>query len=141
MRAIAVLLIGLFVAACNDDGTTQPATQWNATLAGTPAFAGVSGTATASVAGGQTVVTATLAGAQAGSVHPWHIHFGTCADDQGIVGGAAAYPHLQAGAEGQATATATVNVALQAGQAYFINVHASPQNLPTIVACGALTRQ
>jgi hypothetical protein len=87
------------------------------------------------------VVTATLVGATPGAEHPWHIHLGTCDNDEGIFGDPAAYPHLQVGAAGQATAMATLVATLQAGASYFVNVHASAEDLATIVACGELTRQ
>lgn len=140
MRGIAIAAIVAVAAACSDPISVQP-TSWTATLVGTSAFPGVSGTATATATGTQTVVTATIEGAAAGSVLPWHIHFGTCDDDQGIVGGAAAYPSLEVDGTGSATATANVPAGLQVAVPYFVNVHASPADLATIVACGALVLQ
>jgi Cu/Zn superoxide dismutase len=141
MRGLALSLILATTAACSGSVTSPPPGEWTATLAPTAGFPGVSGTATATTTATQTTVTATLSGAAPGSVHPWHIHFGTCVNDQGIVGGAAAYPHLEVDAAGNATATATINFRLQPGTPYMVNVHASPQDLPTIVACGGLTLQ
>jgi hypothetical protein len=52
------------------------------------------------------------------------------------VGDASAYPPLVVGADGTATATAHIPVKLNEARNYIINVHASPTNLGTIVACG-----
>jgi hypothetical protein len=76
-----------------------------------------------------------IGGAASGATHPWHIHRGTCASGGPIVGDPAAYPALQVGANGNATASATIRVGLEAGQSYHVNVHQSPQNLGTIVGC------
>ena len=42
------------------------------------------------------------------------------------------------GANGQASASANLDVALSEDGQYYINVHRSPQDLGTIVACGQL---
>jgi hypothetical protein len=143
MRYYATLLLAITVAACTSDPVTPSPveTEWTATLAAMPDFPGVTGSATVLSGPATTTVMATLQDAQPGSVLPWHIHYGTCDNDQGIVGAAAAYPHLMPDAGGSATATATVGVVLQPGQPYFVNVHASPEDLPTIVACGQLAQQ
>jgi hypothetical protein len=139
MKPLAIILTtGALLAACGTSTGVQTTT-WSATLAPEPAFPTVAGTAMATSTGTQIQVTASLTGVPQGSVLPWHIHFGTCDNDQGIVGSAGAYPHLEPNAAGEATATANVAAVLQPGQPYFVNVHASPQDLPTIVACGALT--
>lgn len=137
MKGLAIVTIVAFAAACSDPVSVPPR-EWEATLVGTAAFPGVSGTASATATATQTIVTATIAGAVVGSVLPWHIHFGTCEDDQGIVGDPGAYPFLEVDATGTATAAAGVAAGLQAGADYFVNVHAAPDNLPTIVACGQL---
>lgn len=71
-------------------------------------------------------------------VHPWHIHAGRCGSGGPIVGDPAAYPALRPGTDGNGTASATVNVPLTMGQDYYVNIHASPSELGTIVACGQL---
>lgn len=92
----------------------------------------------AATAPGQTAVSINLAGGQSGGTHPWHIHTGTCANSGGIVGAASAYPPLQPGSNGAASAIAHVAVQLVPGENYHVNVHRSPQALGEIVGCGDL---
>ena len=66
------------------------------------------------------------------------MHYGSCGNDQGIVGDANAYPMLRP-TNGTATVSATIAMPLDPTRSYFINIHQSPTDLPTIVACGALT--
>lgn len=137
MRGIAMAAMVAIAAACSDPVSVEQ-DEWFASLEAQAGFAGVSGVAAAFVTPALTVVSVAVEGATPGAVLPWHIHFGTCDDDQGIVGGAAAYPALQINATGNATASANVAVGLQAGADYFVNVHAAPDDLSTIVACGEL---
>jgi hypothetical protein len=82
-------------------------------------------------------ITVSIVGAQPGSTHPWHVHDGKCTDaSPPIVGDPTAYPPLVVGSNGTATATAHISVKLNEARNYIINVHASPTNLATIVACG-----
>ena len=111
---------------------------WNATLQGQANFMAARATARATVAEGQTTATATLTGGMAGHVHPWHIHEGDCGSGGPIVGPATAYPPLRPGVDGSATATARIGVALNETRDYHVNIHASPQELGTIMACGNL---
>lgn len=139
MRKIAMAaIVAIMPAGACSDPVSVEQDEWFASLEARPGFAGVSGVAAAFVTPAQTIASVAIEGAAAGAVLPWHIHFGTCDDDQGIVGGAAAYPPLVIDATGTATASANVGVALQAGADYFVNVHAAPDNLSTIVACGEL---
>lgn len=111
---------------------------WSATLSPVGG-SGVSGTASASEMGDATHATITIRGARAGGTHPWHIHEGTCGDANApVVGPASAYPPLTVGSGGTATAQAHVPVELNEAKNYIVNVHASPTNLGTIVACGDL---
>lgn len=79
-----------------------------------------------------------ITGASPSATHPWHIHAGRCGDNGPIVGPASAYPVLQADANGTATVNTTVPVAMPTGPLY-VNIHASPTQMGTIVACGNLT--
>lgn len=98
---------------------------------------GISGTATGTTARDSTHVTVNIVGGQPGSTLPWHIHDGKCTDASApIVGDPALYPALIVGQDGRATATAHLPVKLNEARNYIINVHASPTNLGTIVACG-----
>ena len=109
---------------------------WSGTLTAMSGSS-VSGTASGTTANDASHVTLTLSGAQAGTTHPWHVHEGKCTDTSPpIVGDPAAYPPLVVGADGRATATAHLSVKLNEAKNYIINVHASPTNLGTIVACG-----
>lgn len=93
---------------------------------------------TAWVAGGpgRTIASISIAGARSDAHHPWHIHQGTCESGGPIIGNTAAYSALHVGADGTATARATLSVGLNPNQNYHVNVHRSPENLGTIVACG-----
>ena len=126
----------------------QPVTQkgetWTATLR-PQAGATVAGTARAQVLREQTTVTIQLQNATAGAMHPWHVHEGACGSGGPIVGAPTAYSPLQVGAKplqvganGQAQGNATLALTLNEARAYHVNVHASPSDLATIVACGDL---
>lgn len=109
---------------------------WKGTLSAVGG-SGVTGTATGTTANDMTNVTVSITGGKAGDTLPWHIHDGKCGDaGPPIVGDVAAYPPLVVGADGTATGSATVNVKLNEARNYIVNVHASPTNLATIVACG-----
>lgn len=111
---------------------------WNAIL-NPVGGSGVSGTATAQDMDNATHATINISGARAGAVHPWHIHEGTCGDAGApVVGAASAYPPLNVGSGGTATAQAHVMVELNEARDYIVNVHASPSDLATIIACGDL---
>ncbi|MGH7476642.1 MAG: hypothetical protein ACRELD_10160 [Longimicrobiales bacterium] len=96
------------------------------------------GAAAANTGWGQTGASITIAGADSGGQHPWHVHTGSCDSGGGIVGPATAYPVLSVGANGQASASATVALELTPGASYHVNVHRSPTDLGTIIACGDL---
>lgn len=87
--------------------------------------------------GGDTFASISLDG-EAGANYPWHVHAGECGSGGPIVGSATAYPVIGMNAEGEGTAEATLDVALDPEADYYINVHASPDDLGTIVACGEL---
>jgi hypothetical protein len=109
---------------------------WKGTLSSVGA-SGITGTATGTTANDMTHVVVNIMGGRAGATYPWHVHEGKCADASApIVGSATAYPPLVAGADGRATAEANISVKLNEAKDYIINVHASPTNLATIVACG-----
>jgi hypothetical protein len=155
MKSFAKLALAasLVLAACSsgaqsgDTDTVEPVgflgARWSANLtapAGSPTPE-VSGTAT--VMGNsdstQTRVAVTLNGATPAASLPWHLHRGTCGNDQGIVGEASDYAALTVGSDGRANGSATINVPVPASGEYMVNVHASATDLGTIVACGNLT--
>jgi hypothetical protein len=67
------------------------------------------------------------------------VHRGACGSGGSIVGGADAYPVLHVGADGRASAEATITVGLDEDTSYHVNVHRSPTELGVIIACGALS--
>jgi hypothetical protein len=79
-----------------------------------------------------------IANAAPGGVHPWHVHRGQCGSDQGVFGPADAYQPLKVDNDGKASSEAELPVALPRSGSFFVNVHASKNNMGTIVACGNL---
>lgn len=116
------------------------AMKWNTTLA--PQGAGtVAGTATIApgTTAGTTVVTVGITGGTPGATYPWHVHTGNCGDQGPVVGSAAAYPVLTVDAGGKAQADATIPVPTPTTGNYYVNVHASPSDMGTIISCGNLS--
>ena len=116
-------------------------TQYSANLAAMNGST-VHGTATVhSMSAGQTMVEVQLSGAASGATYPWHIHSGSCSDGMTpIVGSAQLYTALGASGDGTASVTTNIPVTLDPAQRYHVNIHASPTNMGTIIACGDLTR-
>jgi hypothetical protein len=118
--------------------------RWNATLATPAQLAGatqVRGNGWMAERDGdstRTEASVSIENAVPGGVHPWHVHLGQCGNDRGIFGQPDAYDPLEVGGDGKATATAELSVPTPSAGQYFINVHASPNNLGTIIACGNL---
>ena len=101
----------------------------------------VHGSATVHSMNGAQTVNIQVSGGTPGATYPWHIHSGTCADTNApIVGNMQMYPALGTSGDGTASLMTTVPVTLSGDQRYHINVHASPTNMGTYVACGDLTR-
>lgn len=152
MRKLSMILLAGLVAACvrtqrnpatgdvdlDVESPTKSGETWNARLTGQAGYPSVSGSARASVANNQTTTTISLTGATAGGTHPWHVHEGKCGSGGAIVGDASAYSPLSVGTQGTAQGSATLSVVLNEAKDYHVNVHASPTDLPTIVACGNL---
>jgi hypothetical protein len=116
------------------------AMKWNTTLA--PQGAGtVAGTATVApgTTAGTTVVAVVITGGTPGAIYPWHVHTGNCGEQGPVVGSAAAYPVLTADAAGKAQANATIPVTTPTTGNYYVNVHASPSDMGTIISCGNLS--
>ncbi|MBI3568872.1 MAG: hypothetical protein HY084_11805 [Gemmatimonadetes bacterium] len=83
-------------------------------------------------------VTLTLSGDNAGGSRAWYVHKGTCKDDRGIVGSNDMFPAFQISEKGEGRAKATLATPLVDGTNYFVAVHASAEDVKTIVACGEL---
>ena len=127
------------------DPKAEPVTdRWNAVLATPAGLAGalqVRGTGWMTPnpkEAGQTQAHVEITNAAEGGVHPWHVHRGQCGNDMGVFGPADAYPPLKVGGDGTAKADADLATPMPTAGEYFINVHASAQNMNTIVACGNL---
>jgi hypothetical protein len=120
---------------------------WRATLAppqppSSADSAAIGGTATVKSAGKQqTRADIHVANGKPGSVHPWHVHKGTCGHDQGILGPAKAYTPVHLGADGEGELTVTLPFATPTSGQYMVNVHKSASDLKTILACGNLQRE
>jgi hypothetical protein len=144
-------VLGLALIACggrqpveiNPDAQSM-ATRWNAVLSTPAGLAGVTdikgqGWVAADPKNqGQIIAHVSISNAVPNGVHPWHVHKGECGSDQGIAGPADAYSPLKVKDDGRAEATAELATSLPRSGRYFSNVHASPKNTSTIVACGNL---
>lgn len=120
--------------------TADTGMSYAATLAAPAGYSGsekVTGTATVTPEGKGFKVDVSIEGAAPNSTHPWHVHTGTCDKSDGVVGSGSDYKPIQVDAQGKGSATATVSVPLPDGGTV-VNVHESPANMKTIVACGAL---
>ena len=147
----AATLLALALAACGGGGGIEidpnrelVGTRWNAVLATPEQLAGaVQVKGMGWMAGEEDDTTETLAfvtvqNAVPGGEHPWHVHLGQCGSDRGILGPADAYEPLRVGGNGQAEAKAELPLPVPIAGQYFINVHASRNNMGTIIACGNL---
>lgn len=119
------------------ESPTKKGEDWSGSLSPRSGSA-ITGSFKALVADGKTNVSVNLANAMAGQRLPWHVHKGTCDSDMGIVGSPSQYPVIVVANDGTASATTVLGVSLDEAENYFINIHASPTNLQTIVACGDL---
>src|SRR5688500_1994313 len=145
MRTVSTLTI-LFLAACTVAPPPEPApmstpsTSWTTELQANSGFQGARGSAEVRSNAGGTAVAVGFGEVpgMTGTVRPWHVHRGRCGNDLGIVGDPNAYQALRPGATGVATSNAVVTVPLTPGSEYFVNIHRSPTELQTIVACGQL---
>jgi hypothetical protein len=151
--AASVLLVALAASSCgggrqaveiNPDVQAAAASRWHGTLGSPPELAGVSAIRGSAWMGpnekdlDRTQAYASLANAVPGGVHPWHVHRGRCGADQGIFGPADAYKPLEVENDGRTSSTAELPVPTPRTGNFFVNVHASANNMRTIVACGNL---
>ncbi len=134
----AAFLTAVAAGCATSGGEVQPMTQtitdWRGTLEAKDT-ADIRGAAAVRSGYGQTGASVTIAGADGGGTHPWHVHSGTCGSGGPIVGDATAYPVLNVGSNGDALASATLKVELSPTGSYYVNVHQSPTDLGTIIAC------
>ncbi|NUO63477.1 MAG: hypothetical protein HOQ34_07905 [Gemmatimonadaceae bacterium] len=127
----------------------SPATSPTADMSGMPHFSatlapvngsGISGTAMIHGMNGRQMVELSINGAPASATLPWHVHSGSCADGMTpIVGDPANYTALGTSNDGTARIMADLPINFVAGQKYHVNVHKSPTEMGTIVACGDIS--
>jgi hypothetical protein len=149
---VGVTLATLSLVACGGGGRSVEinpkealvGTRWNATLATPAQLTGASqvrGTGWMGARDGdsaRTEAAVSIQNAVPGGEHPWHVHLGQCGNDRGIYGTPDAYPPLEVDDDGRAEATAELSVPVPTAGQYFVNVHASANNMGTIIACGNL---
>ena len=156
MRLLHALPALVVLAACGPSysstgGTTTPAPAARTDIAAAPRYSAnlaaiggstVHGTATVhSMDNVQQTVQLQISGGTPGATYPWHIHTGSCSNGMTpIVGAPQNYTALGTSGDGTASLMATIPIALNDKQPYHVNVHASPTDMGTIVACGDLTR-
>ncbi len=150
-KVVGLAVVSLTLAACGGSRRTEinPQDQvvtnrWNATLATPPELAGamqLKGTgwmAPDPKDPNKTHAHLSITNAVPGGEHPWHVHIGRCGADKGIFGPADAYRPLKIKDEGKALSDAEIPAPAPTSGEYFINVHASQNNMRTIIACGNL---
>lgn len=148
---MGLVLAALGAAACGggsrveiDPSREMIGTRWNGTLATSSQLAGavqVKGMGWMAADDRDTARTrafAAIENAVPGGEHPWHVHLGRCGTDRGILGPPQAYSPLRVGGDGRAEADAVLPVPVPTSGEYSINVHASVNNMGTILACGNL---
>lgn len=149
---VAALAMALVAAGCGllskkhavsiEEQAVPIGSRWNATLSTPANLSGalqVRGTAWMASAGdNRTRVYISVANAAPGGVHPWHVHHGHCDNSGGVVGPADAYGTLRIKDDGTASADVQIPMATPTSGDYDVNVHASPENMGTIIACGNL---
>lgn len=132
------LLTGCGAFGGRDVDMTPVAAQWTADVRAI-GESGHSGFATGAITTtGRTRMNVTLSGGSAGGVHPWHVHVGGCDANGEIVGSADTYPVLRPDERGNASATATLELALEPDEEYSVHIHDRPDDVDTIVGCGDL---
>lgn len=110
------------------------------TIAANPGFEVTGDARVEESADGGTHVGIEIEGAPSDAILPWHLHEGACGSGGPIVGDPTAYPPLSTGLNGEASAEATIAVTVDPAADYHINVHKSPSETETIVACGEVPK-
>jgi superoxide dismutase, Cu-Zn family len=140
MKQVAALIAAGLVAACagaGGGGGDEGIVDFTAQLEPGSGYQ-VRGTANAVASLGRTAVTVEIENATPGATYPWHVHQGKCGSNGPVVGSGSDYPQIKVDGDGRERAVATLSVQLSDDADYFVNVHLSPQQMGTIVACGAL---
>jgi hypothetical protein len=146
----AILGFWVVVAGCGGGPSTAirtseypVGTRWTATLATPAALRGalqVTGTAWMARGdhSGRTHAEIEINNATPGGRHPWHIHRGSCGSNGNVVEAAEQFDLLEVGNDGHASSSVDLDWPTPASGNYMVQVHASPTNLQTVIACGNL---
>ncbi len=147
----ALLTFALAASACGggrgveiDPNREMVGSRWNATLATPTNLGGAVQVKGMGWMGGDEDDTAktrafvSIQNAVPGGEHPWHVHLGQCGNDRGIFGPADAYEPLEVEGDGEAESSAELPLPGPIAGQYFVNVHASRNNMGTVIACGNL---
>lgn len=122
------------------ESATEPTiVAWEGELQATPPAA-VNGSVAAISQFGRTEASILLTGAEAGATYGWRINSGTCDAEGAVVGGAAVYPALTAGAQGSATENTTFAELLGTDGSYAARVFVTADEEQTVHACAELER-
>ncbi|MGH7563220.1 MAG: hypothetical protein ACREK5_02200 [Gemmatimonadota bacterium] len=116
----------------------RPLLAWEAAIVANPDFDLAGEASVRDLTEGRTRVAVEIRAAEEGTTLPWHLHHGDCVTGGEIVGDPSAYSALTVNADGEASADATIDVTIDSEADYHINVHKSPSETDTIVACGEL---
>lgn len=138
LLGVGVLVTALACAGVGREDLGLAGHEWVATLAPEGGFVGLEGTVSAVTMGHSTTAVAQIEGSTPGAIHPWHIHRGECGSGGPILGEREGYRPLRVAEDGRAEASATVNIQLDPEVEYHINVHESPDETGTVIACGSL---
>ncbi len=144
LRRSARFLTVLFVAplamltACDDSPTDPPATtRWTAELTGTGEWADVEGAAQVDSGTQTAAAQVEITGAEAGAEFAWYIAAGSCADPDEALGEPGDYDALEVDDEGEASATAALDAALDEDESYHVALHPA-DDAEEIVVCSDL---
>ena len=112
---------------------------WDSELKGMNGWERIRGSAFALPKDNGTRVAVTVERGFPGSNYGWDVREGTCAAPGRVVGATAGYPTLFIGEDERDAKVADVDVRLEPGKPYIINIYSMPVERTTTIACGALT--
>jgi hypothetical protein len=142
-KVLPTVLAVLALGACDDDDDTpQDLQEWSTALVGQGLYPSVRGNSRVRQLLAEDGFTATIniEGDESGTRRAWYVRSGTCATGGDIVGDPDSYPALNVAGNGRASARVSIDRGrLVLGLPYHVSVHASPDQLETIVACGDLS--
>lgn len=137
--AIVAAFSAFLLAAC-DRSPSEPAPEltWEAALAGSGIYEGVSGAASVTSSLQTFQIGIILEGAEPEQSYAWWVATGLCEEPGERVGAEEAYPAIETDAEGSAEAEATVTALLDPQEQYHLSVGFDGEDEVEIVACGVL---